>query len=79
VLFLDGTLDGDDHRDSLGNPAATPLHEAWRTYGPTLETNRLSLREWIALDFFKDVHRTMYETGRFTGRSRRRTARSWRG
>jgi len=61
ILFLDGTLDGEDWRDSLGHPAATALHQAWQTYGPAIGTKRKSLRQWLALDFFKDVHKGMYE------------------
>jgi hypothetical protein len=61
ILFLDGTLDGDDKRDSLGHAAAATLHEAWQKHGAAIDTNRGSLREWLALDFFKDVHKGMYE------------------
>jgi hypothetical protein len=61
ILFLDGTLDPSDLRDSLGHPAAAPLHMAWATHGPALATKRGDLREWLALDFFKDVHKGMYE------------------
>ena len=61
ILFLDGTLDGDDRRDGLGHSAAVLLHEAWARYGPSIDTNRKSLRDWLALDFFKDVHKGMYE------------------
>lgn len=61
LLFLDGTLDETDRRDGLGHPAAEPLHEAWKTYSDKIETRRAGLREWLRLDFFKDVHRTMYE------------------
>ncbi len=61
ILFLDTTLDAEDHRDSLGHPAAEPLHVAWVQYAPTIGTKR-SLRDWLALDFFKDVHKGMYES-----------------
>ena len=61
ILFLDTTLDEQDHRDGLGHTAAVPLHDAWKTHGPAIDTKR-SLREWLALDFFKDVHKGMYET-----------------
>lgn len=60
LLFLDTTLDDGDLRDGLGHPAAAPLHAAWATHGPALGTRR-GLRDWLALDFFKDVHRPMYE------------------
>ncbi|MEZ4251256.1 MAG: hypothetical protein R3B99_23835 [Polyangiales bacterium] len=64
LLFLDRTLDDADLRDGLGHPAAKVLHEAWKTYGPshpTQWTTRSSLRDFLALDFFKDVHKGMYE------------------
>ncbi len=60
ILFLDTTLADNDHRDSLGHRAAAPIHEAWSTHGPAIDTKR-GLRDWFALDFFKDVHRQMYE------------------
>jgi hypothetical protein len=60
ILFLDTTLDAGDRRDSLGHPAVGPLHAAWGEYAPAIGTRR-SLREWLALDFFKDVHKNMYE------------------
>jgi len=60
ILFLDTTLDAEDRRDSLGHPAAAPLHAAWTKYSPAVDTKR-SLRDWLALDFFKDVHKDMYE------------------
>ncbi len=61
ILFLDCTLDAGDHRDGLGHPACAMLCESWSQYGESIETNRSNLREWLALDFFKDVHRGMYE------------------
>lgn len=60
ILFLDTTLGDEDDRDGLGHPAAAPLHAAWAEYGHAIGTKR-GLRAWLALDFFKDVHRTMYE------------------
>jgi hypothetical protein len=60
ILFLDRTLDAEDHRDGLGHPAAAPLRAAWSQCGSAIGTNR-SLRDWLALDFFKDVHKGMYE------------------
>ncbi|MCA9641390.1 MAG: SAM-dependent methyltransferase, partial [Myxococcales bacterium] len=44
ILFLDSTLDREDHRDSLGHPACEPLISAWRTYSRQLDTKRKSLR-----------------------------------
>jgi len=61
ILFLDGTLPGDDDpRDSLGHPAARPLHDAWASHGPALNA-KSDLRTWLRLKAFPDVHRTMYE------------------
>lgn len=60
VLFLDGTLEGDDRRDSLGHPAAQALRDAWAAYGAQIEP-KMGLRAWLATRFFGDVHRGMYE------------------
>jgi hypothetical protein len=60
ILFLDTTLDAEDHRDGLGHPATAPLHAAWAEHSPAIGTRR-SLRDWLALDFFKDAHKGMYE------------------
>ena len=61
LLFLDGTLDVADQRDSLGHPAAARLHAAWQEYSPALQTKKRSLRHWLAEEFFKEVHKDMYE------------------
>jgi hypothetical protein len=61
LLFLDTTLEDGDWRDSLGHPAAAPLHAAWASHGPAIETQR-TLRNWLALDFFGDVHKGMYDS-----------------
>jgi hypothetical protein len=60
ILFLDGSLEENDHRDDLGHPAAASLHQAWSRYGSAIASNR-NLRDWLRLDFFKDVHKGMYE------------------
>lgn len=60
ILFLDTTLDELTLRDSLGHPAARPLHRAWEDYSAKIETKR-SLRDWLAFDFFKSVHKNMYQ------------------
>ena len=36
------------------------MHQAWSCYGSAIAPNR-SLRDWLRLDFFKDVHKGMYE------------------
>ncbi|WP_411868850.1 BREX-6 system adenine-specific DNA-methyltransferase PglX [Vulcanococcus limneticus] len=60
ILFLDGSLEDNDLRDGLGEGATASLHEAWSRHGTTISPNR-SLRDWLRLDFFKDVHKCMYE------------------
>ena len=60
ILFLDGSLAETDQRDSLGQPASQPRHQAWASYSSAIGTNR-TLRDWLRLDFFKDVHKGMYE------------------
>jgi hypothetical protein len=60
ILFLNGSLEENDHRDDLGQAAADPLHQAWSRHGSAIAPNR-SLRDWLRLDFFKDVHKGMYE------------------
>ena len=60
ILFLDGSLAESDQRDDLGQPAAASLHQAWARHGATISSNR-TLRDWLRLDFFKDVHKGMYE------------------
>jgi hypothetical protein len=60
ILFLDGSLEESDHRDDLGQAASTSLHDAWSRYGSFIAPNR-GLRDWLRLDFFKDVHKGMYE------------------
>jgi hypothetical protein len=61
ILFLDGTLDTNDNRDSLGQPAASILHTAWSEHGATIDA-RTDLRTWLRLKFFGDVHKGMYES-----------------
>jgi hypothetical protein len=60
ILFLDTTFDAEDRRDGLGHPAAAPMHAAWAKHSSAVGSRR-SLRDWLALDFFKDVHKGMYE------------------
>ena len=60
ILFLDGSLEDNDHRDDLGQAAAAPLHQGWSRHGSAIAPNR-NLRDWLRLDFFKDVHKGMYE------------------
>jgi len=60
ILFLDGSLDANDHRDGLGQPAARMLHNAWSQHGATIALGG-DLRAWLRLKFFGDVHKGMYE------------------
>lgn len=60
ILFLDSSLAESDQRDDLGQSASAPLHQAWALHGGSIATNR-TLRDWLRLDFFKDVHKGMYE------------------
>ena len=59
ILFLDGTLDGEDLRDGLGHAAARPLHDAFEAHGPTIAPGT-SLRAYLLKNFF-ELHRKMYE------------------
>jgi hypothetical protein len=64
ILFLDRTLEGDgtkDRHDSLFDAACKPLHDGWAAYADAIETSRRTLRDWLAFDFFGDVHKGMYE------------------
>lgn len=61
ILFLDTTLDPTDLRDSLGHPAAAPLHAAWDTHSPAIDTTHRNIRDYLAAEFFDDIHRPMYE------------------
>ncbi|MEX1364678.1 MAG: BREX-6 system adenine-specific DNA-methyltransferase PglX, partial [Nannocystaceae bacterium] len=62
ILFLDGSLPDDDtQHDSLAHPATAPLHAAWDTHAAAITTKRTALRDYLRLDFFADVHRTMYD------------------
>ena len=56
ILFLDG----ESEQDNLGHAACELLRATWDTHRPS-ETKRSSLREYLRLDFFSEVHRSMYE------------------
>jgi Eco57I restriction-modification methylase len=47
-------------RDSLEHPASQIIHETWQQHGATIAKNK-TLREWLRLNFLKDVHLGMYE------------------
>jgi len=61
ILYL-STYSGDrsDSRDSLNHAAAQPIKAAWDDYGSQIAKNK-SLRDWLRLSFFKEVHVSMYE------------------
>ncbi len=59
ICFLEGTLDRNDIRDSLGHRAATLLHTARSEHGTAIDA-KLDLRTWLRLRFFSDVHKDMY-------------------
>jgi len=61
ILLLDRTLSTPHTGDDLGHPAFAALQAAWSTHGPQVDTKRKTLRDYLALDFFSNVHRTMYE------------------
>ena len=60
ICFLDGSLDREDLRDSLGHEAARQLCDTWAERGADIE-KRTDLRGYLRLKFFGDVHRKMYE------------------
>ena len=61
ILLLDGTLDKTEKKDNLGHTAAAPLHAAWTKYGGQIDTNKNNVRDYLRLEFFKNVHVKMYE------------------
>lgn len=46
--------------DNLDHPACAPLRDAWARHGGAMAKGK-SLRDWLRLNFFKDVHVGMYE------------------
>jgi len=61
ILFLDGALETNDLRDSLGHDATKPLHAAWRQHGLAID-ERSDVRDYLRTNFFEDIHRKMYES-----------------
>jgi hypothetical protein len=59
ILFINTTLDSNDLRDSLREPPARPLLDAWRQYGPEIKPGG-DLRDYLATEFFEH-HRKQYE------------------
>lgn len=61
ILYLSNSSGNQpDSPDSLTHPASTPILTAWETHGSTIAKNK-TLRDWLRLNFFKDVHVGMYE------------------
>lgn len=63
ILFLNGFLpDVEVDGDSLSHPAASILHQYWKTYGSQIPNRKnTNLRDYLREDFFADVHLDMYE------------------
>jgi len=59
ILFLDGTLEPIDVRDSLQNDGCSHLHEVWSQFGDRIYAG--GLREYLRRQFFEEVHRRMYD------------------
>jgi hypothetical protein len=60
ILFLDGSLDRADTRDSIGHDVCASLNAAWKTHRVQIDP-KTTLRDYLRLKFFGDVHRQMYE------------------
>ncbi|MFZ4676679.1 MAG: SAM-dependent methyltransferase, partial [Nodosilinea sp.] len=61
VLYLSAySGDRPDSQDSLHHPACQPLHQAWAEHGGAIAPGK-TLRDWLRLNFFKDVHVGMYD------------------
>jgi Eco57I restriction-modification methylase len=53
-------LSADSKNDSLEHSSSQPIHKSWGEYGTEIAKGK-SLRDWLRLSFFKDVHLGMYE------------------
>ncbi|MFM7425260.1 MAG: BREX-6 system adenine-specific DNA-methyltransferase PglX [Elainella sp.] len=61
ILYLSAySGDRPDSKDSLNHAAAQPIKKAWEEHGSPIAKNK-SLRDWLRLSFFKDLHVGMYE------------------
>jgi hypothetical protein len=61
ILYLSAySGDRPDSKDSLPHPACLPLQTAWAEHGGAIAPGK-TLRDWLRLNFFKDVHVGMYE------------------
>lgn len=60
ILYLSAySGDRTGSKDSLTHPAAQLIKDTWDEYGNQIA--KKSLRDWLRLNFFKDVHVGMYE------------------
>jgi hypothetical protein len=61
ILYLSAySGDQPDSKDSLNHPASQPIKNNWKQYSSKIAKNA-SLRDWLRLNFFKDVHVKLYE------------------
>ena len=61
ILYLSAySGDQPDTKDSLAHPACHPLISAWQQHNSSIPKAN-NLRDWLRLNFFKDVHVGMYE------------------
>jgi len=61
ILYLSAySGDRPESTDSLTHPACQPLTTAWQQHGSQIATAK-PLRDWLRLNFFKDIHVGMYE------------------
>ena len=63
ILYLSAYAgDRPDSKDSLNHSASQPIKDSWNQYGLTI-ARKVSLRDWLRLNFFKDVHvkKDMYD------------------
>jgi len=61
ILYLSAySGDRPESKDSLTHPACQPLTTAWQQHGSQIATAK-PLRDWLRLNFFKDIHVGMYE------------------
>ena len=61
ILYLSAySGDRPESTDSLTHPACQPLTTAWQQHGSSISPVK-PLRDWLRLNFFKDIHVGMYE------------------
>jgi Eco57I restriction-modification methylase len=61
ILYLSAySGDQPESTDSLSHPACQPLITAWQQHSSAIPKAN-NLRDWLRLNFFKDIHVAMYE------------------